>query len=337
VTPSIEPVRVGIAGTGFIAAVHVGCASRSPNVELVAVASARGRACRERVGPVALSVQLLTLDELIASAEVEAVIVCTRTIDHPAQAVEVLRAGKHLLLEKPGGVSLPAHQLIVDAASAHPELLVRVAYQRHHDDRFREVARLIASGAVGEPFAVHMTSREDFPPSDDDLAAGGFIMDVGVHDFDTARWLLAKNPDSAYTLAHSPVYSDADLDNAYITIALDDAVATTHLSRTSKLGMDIRCEVVGPDGSILLTENPGSDAITVFAASSGVAFPADCRARFHDAYQSQMDDFGAACRGQETPNATLEDDRWAVATAVAARASAVRREALAVGPSWDWQ
>ena len=336
-TSSVEPVRLGILGTGFIAAVHAGCASRSPSVQLVAVASTRGRASLERIGPVDPAVQLLTLDELFTSDVVEAVVVCTRTSDHPAHAVQVLRSGKHLLLEKPGAVALPAHQLIADTASRRPDLVVRVAYQRHHDSRFREVARLIASGAIGEPFAVHLTSREDFPPSDDDVAAGGFIMDVGVHDFDTARWLLGKNPDSAYTLVHSPVYSDADLDNAYITIALDDAVATTHLSRTAKLGMDIRCEVVGPDGAILLAENAGVGAISVFSASSGVAFPADCRERFRDAYQSQMDDFGAACRGQQTPNATLEDDRWAVATAVAARASATRREALAVGPSWDWQ
>jgi len=56
-----------------------------------------------------------------------------------------------------------------------------------------------------------------------------------------------------------------------------------------------------------------------------------------DAYQAQMDDFGAACRGDATPNATLEDDRWAVATAVAARASARRRAPLAIGPDWEWE
>ena len=98
-----------------------------------------------------------------------------------------------------------------------------------------------------------LASREDFPPSEDDLAAGGFIMDVGVHDFDTARWLLGKDPDTVFTFVHSPVFRDADLDNAYVTIGLDGAVATTHLSRTSKIGMDIRCEVLGPDGSIFLT------------------------------------------------------------------------------------
>jgi hypothetical protein len=49
-----------------------------------------------------------------------------------------------------------------------------------------------------------------------------------------------------------------------------------------------------------------------------------------------MDDFAAACRGQDAPNATLEDDRWAVATAVAARAAATHEGPLAVGPDWPW-
>jgi myo-inositol 2-dehydrogenase / D-chiro-inositol 1-dehydrogenase len=333
-----EPVRVGIAGTGFISAVHAACALRSPSVELVAVASARGRATRERVGDLGPQVRLLTLEELVASDEVEAVVICTRTSEHADLAVEVLRAGKHLLLEKPGAATLPEQQRIADEALAHPDVVARVGYMRRHDRQFRELARLIASGAVGEPFALKMASREDFPPSEDDIPAGGFIMDVGVHDFDTARWLLGKDPDTVFTLVHSPVFRDADLDNAYVTIGLDGAVATTHLSRTSTIGMDIRCEVVGPDGSIFLTQAPVSGEITVFAgASAKAAFPADCRERFRDAYQTQIDDFAAACRGHEAPNATLADDRFAVATAVAARASAVRREPLEIGPSWEWE
>ena len=86
-----EPVRLGIAGTGFISAVHAACAMRSPSVELVAVASARGRASRERVGALDPAVELLTLDELFASDEVEAIMVCTRTSDHAAHAVRGAR------------------------------------------------------------------------------------------------------------------------------------------------------------------------------------------------------------------------------------------------------
>ena len=331
-----ETVRLGVIGTGFISAVHRQCAVRSARVDLVAVASARGRATRERVGDLDSSVRLLTIDELLAAEDIEAVLVCTRTRDHAGHAVDVLRSGKHLLLEKPGAIDLADHGRIEAAAAEHPRQVVRVAYHRRHDPAFREVAAAVRSGAIGTPFAVQLTSREDFPPSADDGPAGGFIMDVGAHDFDTARWLLQQDPVTAYTLAQNPVYGGADLDNAHITVAHGGGVATIHLSRTSTLGMEIRCEVIGPDGSVVLAQAATGSGVTVRSPAANPGFPADCRGRFADAYQAQMDDFGAACRGEQTPNASLQDDRWAVATAVAARASAVRHEPLRVGSDWEW-
>ena len=331
-----EPVRLGIAGTGFISGVHAACARRSPYVELVAVASARGRANRERFDELDPAVQLLTIDELFASDDVEAIMVCTRTADHASHAVEVLKGSKHLLLEKPGAVTVSGQSLITSAAVEHPELVARVAYHRRHDARFREVADRLAAGEIGRPFAVHLTSREDYPPSDADLSAGGFIMDVGVHDFDTARWLLGRDPTTVFTHVHAPVYRESDVDNAYITIALGDAAATVNLSRTSTFGMDIRCEVVGPGGVIRIAEPAVGSDLAVLSSASAKAFPADCRDRFRDAYQAQMDAFARACRGEATDGATLEDDGWAVATAVAARASGSRGERLDIGPSWDW-
>ncbi len=331
-----EPVRLGIAGTGFISAVHRRCALHSDGVSLAAVASARGRATRDRVGALDPDVRLLTMDELISSDDVDAMLVCTRTADHADHAVRVLEAGKHVLLEKPGAISLADHARIEAAAAAHPDRVVRVAYHRRHDPGFGEVAQAIEAGAIGGPFAVQLASREDFPPSADDGPAGGFIMDVGVHDFDTARWLLGADPRTAYALVHNPVYLESDLDNAYVTIGHGGAVATTHLSRTSTLGMEIRCEVLGPDGSIMLAQAATGTGVTVLGPGMEPRFPADCRDRFADAYQAQMDDFAAACRGEQTPNATLADDRFAVATAVAARASAARGEPLEVGRDWPW-
>jgi len=133
-----KPVRLGIVGTGFISAVHRACALASADVELVAVASARGRATRDRVGPLDPDVALLTIAELVASDTVDAVLVCTRTRDHADHAVAVLAAGKHLLLEKPGAISLADHGRIEAAAAAHPGQVVRVAYHRRHDPGFCE-------------------------------------------------------------------------------------------------------------------------------------------------------------------------------------------------------
>jgi predicted dehydrogenase len=336
--PAHPPVKLGVLGTGFIGAMHLRNAAQSESIDLVAVAGARGtdsarRAVEELFVP-ADGPAVRTFAELLADPEVEAVLLATRTSEHAGQAVEILNAGKHLLMEKPGAINLTEHHRIQAAAQAQPDLVVRVAYHRRHDPRFDQLGDLVAAGAVGQPIAVHTVSREDFPPDDGDRYSGGFIMDLGVHDFDTARWLLGEDPQTAYALGHAPVYTEAGTDNAYVTIGFPGGAATTDLSRTAAVGMDIRCEVVGTEGTALLRATALHAGLTVFTKADAERFPDDCRDTFPDAYRKELADFAASVRGIDAPGATLADDRWAVAVAVAARASAERGEALAVGTDW---
>jgi predicted dehydrogenase len=328
----VEPLRLGVLGTGFIGERHARNAAASGAVELVGVASLHSDAARQLA--LELDCRACSPGELLAANDIEAIVVASRTSDHARHAVEVLEHGKHLLLEKPGAINTTGHDLISAAAARQPDLTVRVAYHRRHDPGFRELARRVGAGEIGEPFAVHMRSSEDFPPSDADRSAGGFVMDVGVHDFDTARWLLNQDPTSAYAVGHAARYDTAD--NFWITLGFDAAVATTTLSRTSPNGMDIRCEVIGSEGSGLLSAAPLGRGLTVIGAADRHSFPRDCLEAFADAYLVELADFASSCRGHEAPGATLVDDRHAVATAVAARASVLRGTALAIGPDWEW-
>jgi predicted dehydrogenase len=330
-------LRLGIAGAGFIGQMHARNAARSDQVELVAVAGARGAhsatALAEELGD---NVRAVSFEQLLDDPRVEAVLLATRTSDHAVHAVQVLEAGKHLLLEKPGAITLNEQQSICDAAAAHPELVVRVAYHRRHDPRFRELAALISDGRIGAPYAAHSISREDYPPGDEDRYAGGFIMDVGVHDFDTARWLLGADPQRVFAAAQSAVYRESGGDNVYITIDYATAAATVHLSRTSRVGLEVRFEVIGTEGTALLYPAATGGGITVMTAREGHRFASDCRTAFPDAYPAELRDFAAACRGERAPGATLADDRWAVATAVAARAGVERGATLEIGRDWEW-
>jgi predicted dehydrogenase len=331
-------LKLGIAGAGFIGAMHARNAARSDAVELVAVAGARGAASAAAVvAELGGGVGAVSLDELLAAPEVEAVLLATRTSDHAEDAVRVLAAGKHLLLEKPGGITVAAQQSIADAAARSPELVVRVAYHRRHDPRFAELAALIAEGRIGTPYAAHSITREDYPPSEEERYAGGFIMDVGVHDFDTARWLLGSDPRRLFAAGHAAVYPEVGFDNVHISIDYADATSTVQLSRTSRVGLEVRFEVLGTEGTALLYPAATGGGITVTTASEGHTFPVDCRTAFPDAYIAELRDFAAAVRGEPAPGATLDDDRWAVASAVAARASVVRGEPLEVGPDWEWR
>jgi predicted dehydrogenase len=328
-------LRLGVAGTGFIGRMHARNAIRADQIELVAVAAARGA---DAAGPLARElgdgVRALSLEQLWRDDEIEAVLLATRTTDHREHAVAVLEAGKHLLLEKPGATTLADHHAIRSAAAARPELTVRVAYHRRHDPRYARLQGMVAAGAIGEPFAVHSITREDYPPGENDSVSGGFIMDVGVHDFDAARWLLHEDPTTASALGHNPVYAGGGPDNVYITIGYARAASTVQLSRSSRVGLEARFEVIGSEGAVMIAPAQLEAGITLTTASRRHEFPKDCRFAFPDAYPAELAAFGAACRGEQAPGATLEDDAWAIATAIAAGESAGRGHAITIEPVW---
>jgi predicted dehydrogenase len=273
--------------------------------------------------------------ELLEANDVEAILIASRTNEHVEHALAVLASGKHMLLEKPGAIGVAEQGVIRDAAAAHPELVVRVAYHRRHDPRFQQLASRVAAGDVGEPYALHMRSNEDFAPSDADRFGGGFLLDVGVHEFDTARWLLGTEPTAAYAVGTTVRYAEPD--NYWITLNFGPKVAAIALGRTSRNGLDIRCEVFGDQGSLLLSQAPLHDGLVLIGPDDKSVFPADCRDAFAAAYVNELTDFASSCRGQEAAGATLEDDAKAVATGVAVRASASLGTTLEIGSDWEWE
>jgi predicted dehydrogenase len=137
-------------------------------------------------------------------------------------------------------------------------------------------------------------------------------------------------------LVYPELWNLGDLDNGVVTIRFArGGVAVTHVSRTSTFGHDIRCEVVGSEGSVFV-RGPGDGAADLIDRSDAARFPPDYRARFADAYVAELTAFVAACTGAGPAGPTLDDDRRAVATGIAARASAVGGRPLAVGTDWPW-
>jgi predicted dehydrogenase len=127
-----------------------------------------------------------------------------------------------------------------------------------------------------------------------------------------------------------------DLDNAVVTVRFDGGgLAVSHVSRTCAFGHDIRCEIVGSEGSILVGNVASRDGVAIVRRSDGARFPQDFRERFADAYRAELAAFLAACGGGPR-GPGLDDDRRAVAVGVAARASAVAGEPRAVGVDWPW-
>ncbi len=311
--------------------VHARNASALASAELVAVAAARPGRADEVAAE--LGVAAATYAELIGREDVDAVVVAARSVDHAEVAAAVLAAGKHLFLEKPGATTLAGH----DRLHVPEGLVVQIGYQRRFDDAFAAAKRRLDAGAVGEPLLVLGTSRDtEWPEGESPAETGGFLLDMAVHDYDTACWLLGSRPVEVSAVRQARVYPElealGDLDNAIVTIRFEDGgIAATHVSRTCAFGHDIRFEIVGSEGSLFVGEASG-----VLTAADRGRFPQDYRERFEEAFRLELAAFVEACLGGEQRGATLEDDRRAVEIGIAARASAVAGEPRAVGQDWPW-
>ena len=334
-------MRIGVAGLGGMGTVHARNVTTTEGAELVAVAATRPGRAAELAAE--LGVRASTYDELIAADDIDAIVVAARSVDHAHVGRQVLTAGKHLLLEKPGATTLADHDALQATANTHPDRVVHVAYHRRFDPGFAELHRLVAAGAIGEPLLVIATSRDlRTPEPEDPEPAGGFLVDMSCHDYDAACWLLGQEPEEVYAarqaLVHPELLELGDLDNAVVTTRFDGGgVATTHVSRTCAFGHDIRTEVVGTDGSVLLGNDASRNGVTVVTGRDAARFPVDYRERFAAAYRAELAAFVASCTGDGTGVPGLADDRRAVAIGVAARSSAVAGEPRTVGADWAWE
>jgi predicted dehydrogenase len=186
--------RVALFGCGWIQDFHARGVSAHPNGELVAVANHReesARAFAERHG-----VPRVTTDweALARDPQVDAAIVATPNALHAPQAIALLEAGTHVLVEKPMAISVAeCDRMIAAAASSGASLMVA------HCWRFRaEVIALrdrVAAGDLGEivktrGYGVHANWGPEGWFTDPELAGGGALPDMGVHAIDTARFLL---------------------------------------------------------------------------------------------------------------------------------------------------
>jgi myo-inositol 2-dehydrogenase/D-chiro-inositol 1-dehydrogenase len=344
--PAAEPLRVAVAGCGEIGELHAHNVLAQPHARLVAMASTRAERAIELAAPLGDGVRGLSHEQLAAAGDVDAVVLATRSREHAARAIALIEAGKHVLLEKPGATTLADHERLRAAAAAHPDVLVRVAYMRRFDADFAAAARLVRGGAIGRPLLALLTSRDRaWPVGHDPADAGGFLLDMGVHDYDTACWVLGARPVAVsvarQALVHPQLMGMGDLDNALVTIRFEGGVlASSHISRTCAFGQDIRSEFVGSEGSAFVGNAASAPGVTVVDASGRARFPADYRERFADAYVAELARFVAECRGAAAADgpqpATLEDDLRAVQVGIAARASAIAGRELEVGPDWPW-
>ena len=194
---SVKKLRIGFIGSGGIAQAQMKCLKGYADAELVAASDVNEAALartREQQG-----VQKLYTDwrEMLKKESLDAVSVCTPNGAHAENSIAALKAGCHVLVEKPLAMNAVEGQDMVNAAAKARRKLV-VAFQWRFHPKAQFFRKMVADGAVGKVLYMRCQAirRRGIPNwgvfGRKDLQGGGPMIDIGVHIMEMAHYVMGS-------------------------------------------------------------------------------------------------------------------------------------------------
>ncbi|MDD9857906.1 MAG: Gfo/Idh/MocA family oxidoreductase [Gammaproteobacteria bacterium] len=329
-------MRWGLIGASNIAARHMIGAFRAAGGEVAAVMSAdaaRGRAFAEAhdIARAAASV------EDLLGADIDAVYISTTNEKHLAQALAAVTAGKHVLCEKPLALTVADARAMVRAADDAGVVFATNHHLRNAGSHLA-IKQLIDDGRIGEVLSMRIFHAVLLPDHlrgwriDNPSAGGGVILDIVVHDADTARFHLDEDPVQVAAMDSEGALGRGVEDSVMSVWRMPSGVMVqTHESFTHPhAGSGL--EVHGTAGSItardVMTQRPvGEVALRTAGATASteaVAFSG------HNLYIRAVERFMRATVGEGAPAATGLDGVKSLAVAAAVKQASVSGAQVAV-------
>jgi len=321
-------INVGLIGAGRIGRLHAEhLAFRIPEANLVAVSDIILTAAQKCAAEFGIPTAVQDHRVIMENPDIEAVVICSSTDTHSQMIEEAAEAGKHIFCEKPIDFDLGR----IDRALAAVEkagVKLQIGFNRRFDPNFRRVRELVAAGKIGKPHLLRITSRDPAPPPIEYIkVSGGIFLDMTIHDFDMARYLIGSEVEEVYVAAGvmvDPAIGEAgDVDTAMITLRFENGViGTIDNSRRAVYGYDQRVEVFGSGGMVTVSNKVPDSALV--SDGEGVHGPLPLYffiERYADSYIAEMQAFIECVRQDQTPPVVGIDGRIPVVMGYAARKS----------------
>ncbi|MDQ6671233.1 MAG: inositol 2-dehydrogenase [Chloroflexota bacterium] len=318
-------LNIGLIGVGRMGRVHAEhLAHHIQRARLVAIADVVEDAARECAAEHGVPRAVADYRALLDDADIQAIVICSATDTHAQIIQEAVGVGKHVFCEKPIDLTLERIDTAL-AAVARAGTKLQVGLNRRFDASYRRARRAVEHGEIGRPWRLHLVSRDPSPPP---LAyikvSGGLFLDMAVHDFDMARFLMASEVEEVFStasvLVDQAIGEAGDVDTAVTILKFQNgAIGTIDNSRQAIYGYDQRAEILGSRGMIS-TENvyPNSamlsDAQTIHRDLPLNFFVE----RYTQSYLAEMSAFVDAVLDDTTPPVTGHDGRTAVVLGLAA-------------------
>lgn len=333
---SDTPVRFGLVGFGAWGGHHAHAITVTQGAELVAIAarSEDSVAAAKQAYPDAIVYQ--DYRELVARDDLDFVDVVVPSHLHHQVASAVLASGKHLLLEKPMGVTLQQCDEMIALAAQHDRMFA-VGHELRLSSMWGKAKQMIDDGFIGEPkYALVELSRNPYRQGADgwryDISrVGSWILEEPIHFFDLARWYLesAGTPERIYATANSRQSDHPELHDNFSAIMHFSGGAYAVVSQTlAAFEHHQTIKVTGTKGALWASWSGAMDrtrhptfSLRAYDGAEVTQVAIDKPTGELFELEDQIERLVHALRRGVPLHCTAEDGRWSVAMCLAAEAS----------------
>ena len=318
-------LAVGLVGLGRLGRVYArDLATRIAETRLVAVADPVGTLAQEVAAEFDVPRHHTDPLALIDDASVDAIVIVSPTDTHRQLVVAAAQKGKPTFCEKPPALSIDEIAAMKDAI-AKAGIFFQMGFMRRFDAGYASAKKQIEAGRIGMPLVFKSTSRDPFRPSleyANPKSSGGMLIDMGIHDFDLARWFMGDVKTVATigaTIAYPELATVGDIDNAVASLTFASGkLGVVDLTRSGIYGYDISTEILGLEGTLkigYLRETPVTVLTKNSVAHDTVPYFME---RFKDAYTTQLQNFAQNVLQERPAPITIDDGLEALRVGIAA-------------------
>ncbi len=229
-----NPVKVGVIGLGNIGQVHAASYFACPWTDLHSFATRNPLALHGAALFFGLTNIYEDFNELLADPELQAVSICVPTYAHKDYIIAAVKAGKHILVEKPFLLDPEEYEEIQSITETNNVKLM-VAHICRFQSHYAMTKKTIDNGAIGPIVSMHAHRRGRGPPDwagwfFDVEKSGGIVVDLAIHDIDLALWFVGSEDQvvSVYAVGSNKVYPEIKTwDTVIVTLRFSSGVLAT--------------------------------------------------------------------------------------------------------------
>ena len=301
----MRKIKFGIAGLGRIGKIHLNNLLQINNADVIAVMDPNLDTHQFAQKKGILNIYD-SYENFLLNDEIEAVVICSPTDSHAEFVSLAAKKGKHIFCEKPLDLSLDRVIEVLEIIK-QTNVKLMLGFNRRFDKDFAKLKALFDQGAIGDHHLLKITSRDPkAPPLDYIKKSGGLFLDMTIHDFDMARFVVNKEVEEVYAkgavFINPKIGSVGDIDTAVIVLTYKDGtIAVIDNSREASYGYDQRIEVFGSKG-MLKAENNLIDSHKLYTVegtktSNPLYFFLE---RYSEAYKKEMESFISALENKSS-------------------------------------